>query len=64
MVPVAFVVSNHHLDVAALVAFGRQHLAHYQVPRAFIPVAEIPHNGNGKVQRAKLRARLSVAHSD
>ncbi|ERK43685.1 hypothetical protein HMPREF0495_01383, partial [Levilactobacillus brevis ATCC 14869 = DSM 20054] len=64
MVPVAFVVSDHPLDVAALVAFGRQHLAHYQVPQTFIPVVEIPHNGNGKVQRAKLRARLSAAHSD
>lgn len=64
MVPVAFVVIDHPLDVAALVAFGRQHLAHYQVPQTFIPVAEIPHNGNGKVQRAKLRARLSATHSD
>ncbi|MCF7522697.1 hypothetical protein L3X07_03665 [Levilactobacillus brevis] len=51
MVPVAFVVSDHPLDVAALVAFGRRHLAHYQVPQTFIPVAEIPtmamvkHNG-------------------
>lgn len=57
-VPVAFVVSDHPLDPGQLIAFGRQHLAHYKVPRQFIKVDQLPKNASGKIRRFMLKRKL------
>lgn len=56
-VPVAFVVSDGPVDANQLTSYGRQHLAHYKVPRAFKRVNSLPKNASGKVERYRL-ARL------
>ena len=43
-------------DEAALLQAARASLAAFKVPKRLIPVAEIPHNGVGKVAKADLRA--------
>lgn len=53
-VPVAFYVADQELDEAALIAFGRQHLAHYKVPKKFHRINQVPLNAGGKIQRYKL----------
>lgn len=57
-VPVAFYVADTDLDEAKLIAFGRQHLAHYKVPKAFYRIDRLPLNAGGKVQRYKLMSEL------
>lgn len=58
-VPVAFVVSDSKLDDKKLRAFGRQHLAHYKVPRRFIQVDQLTKNASGKIRRFLLKKKLS-----
>jgi acyl-CoA synthetase (AMP-forming)/AMP-acid ligase II len=60
-VPVAFVVprDGHGLDPAALLAHCGQRLSAYKTPQAVYAVEAIPRTGSGKVQRFKLRERLS-----
>ncbi|WP_367342431.1 o-succinylbenzoate--CoA ligase [Limosilactobacillus sp.] len=58
-VPVAFVVSDDPLNVAQLRSYGRQHLAHYKVPREFIQIDRLPKNASGKIKRYLLREKLS-----
>ncbi|MTV82750.1 o-succinylbenzoate--CoA ligase [Secundilactobacillus folii] len=53
-VPVAFYVAEEDLSEQALVAYGRKHLAHYKVPKAFYRIAKLPMNAGGKVQRYRL----------
>ncbi len=57
-VPVAFYVAAKAIPEAKLIAYGRQHLAHYKVPKAFHQVEKLPVNAGGKVQRYKLMALL------
>ncbi len=54
-VPVAFVVSSKPVSSAKLIAYGRQRLAHYKVPKAFYRLEHLPMNAGGKVQRYRLR---------
>ncbi len=56
-VPVAFVVlrPGAELDEAALVAWSRQEMANYKVPRRVIFLDEMPLTPSGKVQKFRLR---------
>lgn len=62
-VGVAFVEvsSGTSIDVAALTAHCRAHLASYKVPSHFIVVDELPHNTVGKIDKASLRAAAYAA---
>lgn len=53
-VPVAFYVAKRQLNVNELIAYGRQHLAHYKVPKGFYRIEALPVNAGGKIQRYKL----------
>jgi acyl-CoA synthetase (AMP-forming)/AMP-acid ligase II len=55
----AFVVprSGHALDAEALLAWARQRLANYKVPRAVHVVDALPTNASGKVLKFELRGR-------
>lgn len=58
--PVAFVIPNEQTLLARdLIDYGRQHLAHYKVPKNFYLIDEFPHNASGKLQRFKLREFLA-----
>jgi acyl-CoA synthetase (AMP-forming)/AMP-acid ligase II len=56
-VGVAFVVprAGHTVDTAELIAFCRDKLANYKVPREVRVVAELPRNAAGKVLKTTLR---------
>jgi acyl-CoA synthetase (AMP-forming)/AMP-acid ligase II len=41
----------------AVIAFGRDHLAGYKVPRSVSFVGELPKTGSGKVLKRELRAQ-------
>ena len=47
--------SDQRLDAAALRAWGKQHLSHYKVPRAFVVVDDLPRNAMGKVVKADVK---------
>ena len=55
--PVAFVVSNEGstLDERLFVAFLRDKLADYKIPRRVVPMAALPRNATGKVLKTELR---------
>jgi acyl-CoA synthetase (AMP-forming)/AMP-acid ligase II len=53
-VPVAAVRGT--ADPDDVVAFARDHLAHYKVPRRVVVVDELPRGGTGKVQKDLLRS--------
>jgi len=55
--PVAFVTFNdgQQLDAAALVAYLREHLADYKVPRHVVQLASLPRNATGKILKTELR---------
>jgi HIP---CoA ligase len=61
-VAVAYVVpaSGRELDPDAIIAWARERLANYKVPRHVIAVAELPINAAGKVVKADLRARAAA----
>jgi fatty-acyl-CoA synthase len=44
------------LDEPALIAWGRERLASFKVPRSFRQVSELPRTASGKVQKHKLTA--------
>ena len=50
-VPVAYVVLARAIEPAVLEERCRAHLASFKVPRAFIPVARLPRNAMGKIQK-------------
>ena len=54
---VAYVVFNdgQHATAAELEAYSRIHLAPYKLPKAFVPIAQLPRNANGKVLKTSLR---------
>ena len=50
-VPIAYIVPRSTFDAAELEARCRAKLASFKVPRAFIPLAQLPRNALGKVQK-------------
>ena len=62
--PYAFVViaPGARLSESELVAFAREHMAHFKVPRKVEFVAELPKTATGKIQKYVLRAgRAAIA---
>ncbi len=57
-VGVAFVVPSGELDAETLIAWCRQEMANYKVPREVRFVTELPRNALGKVTKFVLRAQL------
>jgi long-chain acyl-CoA synthetase len=51
------------VEADELVAFARQRLAGYKLPRSLEFVAELPHSPAGKVLKRELRARYAMAAS-
>jgi len=59
-VGVAFVVpADEALTPDDVIAWAREHMANYKVPRRVIPVAALPLNTTGKVLKDELRAALA-----
>jgi acyl-CoA synthetase (AMP-forming)/AMP-acid ligase II len=58
-VAMAYVVPTpgHRVDPGAIIAWARERLANYKVPRYVIGVAELPTNATGKILKDELRAR-------
>jgi malonyl-CoA/methylmalonyl-CoA synthetase len=52
--------AGHTATEAELVAFCREHLAPYKVPRTIVFVDSLPRNALGKVQKAELRREFCV----
>ena len=44
-----------------VIAWAREHIANYKVPRRVEVVSELPLNASGKVLKGELRARVSEA---
>jgi acyl-CoA synthetase (AMP-forming)/AMP-acid ligase II len=59
----AFVVPREAGSVTAddVIAYAREHLANYKVPRRVEIVDELPMNATGKVLKGELRARLEAS---
>jgi len=55
-VPVAYLVCTAPIDQEALIRHCRGLLASFKVPQAFYPVAELPRNAMGKLQKNLLKA--------
>ena len=55
-VPVAFVTlkPGQTLDEAALIAYAREHMAHFKAPKKIV-FGELPKNATGKIQKFVLR---------
>jgi HIP---CoA ligase len=60
-VPMAYVVAapGKSVDPAAILAWARERLANYKLPRHVVAVAELPVNAAGKVLKDPLRARAA-----
>jgi fatty-acyl-CoA synthase len=63
--PCAFVALHEgaEADEAAIIAFCRQHLAHFKAPRSVI-FGPLPKTSTGKVQKFMLRERARAFQSD
>jgi acyl-CoA synthetase (AMP-forming)/AMP-acid ligase II len=61
-VPVAYVVpaAGAAIDAAAIVAWARERLANYKVPRHVVAVGALPTNATGKVVKQQLRDRAAA----
>lgn len=59
--PVAFVVWKGRVAEAELLAFARERLAGFKVPRRVVSVRELPRNASGKLLRHQLEAPHSPA---
>ena len=59
-IPAAVLIprADWSLDPAALIAFCRENLAAYKVPRRWFTVAEMPHGPTGKILKRTLRVWL------
>ena len=55
--PHAFVVLNHEMTVDGdeLMAYAREQMAHFKVPRKFHFVTQLPKTATGKIQKYVLR---------
>jgi acyl-CoA synthetase (AMP-forming)/AMP-acid ligase II len=60
-IPMAYVVPapGATIEPAAIIAWARERLANYKVPRHVIAIAELPINAAGKVVKDDLRARAA-----
>jgi acyl-CoA synthetase (AMP-forming)/AMP-acid ligase II len=45
-----------HLDESGVVAYAKDHLAHYKMPRSISWIDELPKTGSGKILKRELRA--------
>jgi len=52
---------NMSLDSRSLVAFAREQLAGYKLPKRIVFVEDLPKNASGKVLKSELRTRLGSA---
>jgi acyl-CoA synthetase (AMP-forming)/AMP-acid ligase II len=61
-VPLAYVVAapGRSLDPGAIIAWARERLANYKVPRHVVALADLPVNASGKVVKDALRARAAA----
>ena len=41
--------------------FGREHLAHYKVPKVYLQTDALPKNASGKVQKFRLQDMVANA---
>ena len=57
-VPVAFITlkPGQSLDAAALIAYAREHMAHFKAPKKIV-FGDLPKNATGKIQKFVLRER-------
>lgn len=64
-VPMAYVVAaaGHAVDAGAIVAWARERLANYKVPRHLVAIDALPLNATGKVMKDVLRARAAADRS-
>jgi acyl-CoA synthetase (AMP-forming)/AMP-acid ligase II len=62
-VGMAFVIPRAGVDLSSdeVVAWSREHMANFKVPRAVEVVDELPLNASGKVLKYELRARAAAA---
>jgi acyl-CoA synthetase (AMP-forming)/AMP-acid ligase II len=60
-VAMAYVVlaPGRELDADAIIAWARERLANYKVPRRVVAIAALPTNATGKVVKDELRARAA-----
>jgi O-succinylbenzoic acid--CoA ligase len=59
-VPVAFIqFKDEPVPFETLRNFGRERLAHYKVPSKFYTIEEFPRTASGKIQRHRLRDKVS-----
>ena len=65
-VAMAYVVPTpgRSVEPAAIIAWARERLANYKVPRHVVAVAELPINATGKVTKDELRARAATDLAD
>jgi HIP---CoA ligase len=65
-VAMAYVVPapGRSVEPAAIIAWARERLANYKVPRHVVAVAELPINATGKVTKDELRARAATDLAD
>jgi acyl-CoA synthetase (AMP-forming)/AMP-acid ligase II len=61
-VPVAYVVPapGQSVEPDAILAWARERLANYKVPRRVVPIEALPINATGKVVKDELRARAAA----
>src|SRR5262245_55095603 len=65
-VAMAYVVPapGRSIDPGAIIAWARERLANYKVPRHVVGVSALPSNAAGKVLKDKLRARAPADLAD
>ena len=58
-VPIAFVTARggEEIDADELIAFARERLARFKVPKRIVVLEELPKTGTGKIQKFELRER-------
>jgi acyl-CoA synthetase (AMP-forming)/AMP-acid ligase II len=64
-VGVAFAVaaSGNGLDQDAVIAWARERMANFKVPRRLVTLPALPANASGKILKSELRARLADEHA-
>ncbi len=64
-VPIAFVTARgrEEIDPDELIAFARERLAGFKVPKRIVVLEELPKTGTGKIQKFELRGKVSAAQS-
>ena len=62
-VPIAFVTARggEEIDADELIAFARERLARFKVPKRIVVLEELPKTGTGKIQKFELRGKVSAA---